>query len=48
MPVVIGTNVYMKLYIITKYIMWAKFCAFGINIYSDNYMPEYRHSGRPF
>ena len=33
MPVVIGTKVYMKLYI-TKY-MCAKFCAFGINIYSD-------------
>ena len=40
MPVVIGTNVYMKLYI-TTYIMWAKCCASGINIYSDNYMPEY-------
>ena len=32
MPVVIGTKVYMKLYIITKYIMWAKCCAFVIYI----------------
>ena len=46
MSVVIGTNVYMKLYITIYYV--GQFCASGINIYSDNYIPDYGHSGQPF